>query len=146
MATTQSNVDSLVTVTFCGVFLLALWKMNRNNRSEIENRYIETPPSSPDTELSTFLSTVNEQGLHRNQSCFVFHDCFGDAVYGNWHDNNTDSPPQDTLKSVAHRSPTPGLTNTTSMPDFDTDTDTHFELDTQPCEEKWEILGVESII
>lgn len=117
-----TGLDNLVTVTLCGVFILALWKLRRANEADAvdtEPPVVHTVPSDSDLSES---STPPPPELPRNHSCFALRDCFGDVIYGTQFYSTVDN------NAAVERSQTPGSVismEMESIPDHD---------------ERWELL------
>lgn len=125
----QNNnpVDNLVTATFCGVFLLALWKLRKHKNDE-EASVGETIQhhASPVTQDSTPESPESDSSIPkfpRNHSCFGLRDCFGDVIYG----STMYASGMHNDQAVGDRIPTPGSVM-------------HVEMDSIEQDDKWEVL------
>lgn len=120
----NNPVDNLVTVTFCGVFLLALWKLNKYKNDEWaaigETTQHHASPSVHDSAPDSPESDSSIPQIPRNHSCFGLRDCFGDVIYGSTFLNSVHNESTD-------RSPTPGST-------------VHVEMDSMDHDDKWEVL------
>lgn len=85
-----TSTDNFVTVTLCGVFILALWKLRRVNEADTEPPVVHAVSSDSDLSDSSIPPPPE---LPRNHSCFALRDCFGDVIYGTQFystmDNNT---------------------------------------------------------